>query len=84
MFTFRPMGIRGRLHDCAFELDDGEDIILRRGDIEVGSVKSTAVAGTVLGTRNPEFTKDDENTDNTTAPGIPFISVDTSARTTGF
>ena len=49
-----------------------------------GSAKRTAVAFTVLGTTNPEFTKNDENTDITTAPGIPMVRNDTSARTTGF
>ena len=84
MFTFCPMGISGRPQDCELECDDGDDVILRRGDMDSGSVKSTAVAGTVLGTKNPELIKDDENTDKITAPGIPITRVDTSARTTGF
>ena len=84
MFIFPPMGISGRSQDCALELGEGDDITLRRGEMDVVSVKSTAVAGTVLGTKNPELTNEDENTDKTTAPCIPMIRVDTSARTAGF
>ena len=61
-----------------------DDILLRGDGIDDGSAKRTAVAFTVLGTTNPEFTKNDENTDITTAPGIPMVRNDTSARTTGF
>ena len=51
--------------------------------MEEGSVKRTADAGTVLGTKKPEFANDEENTDMTTAPDIPIVKNDTSARTNG-
>ena len=47
-----------------------------------GSLKSMAVAGTVLGKRNVPG-REDEKTDNTVAPGIPTERSVTSALTTG-
>ena len=57
---------------------------MRRDGRDDGSAKRTPVAGTVLGTKKPVMASDDENTDITTAPGIPIVRSDTSARTTGF
>ena len=65
-------------------MGDFEDKLLRRNGIDDGSTKTTAVAGTVLGTKKPVLSSDDENTDITTAPDIPIVRNDTSARTTGF
>jgi hypothetical protein len=48
-----------------------------------GSVNITAVPGTVLGSKNPLSRRLVENTDNTTAPGIPAVRRDTSAATIG-
>ena len=64
-------------------LGDLEDKPVRLDGRDGGSVKITAVAGTVLGTKKPVLPSDDENTDITTAPGIPIVKNDTSARTTG-
>ena len=58
---------------------DLEDKPMRRDGRDDGSAKRTAVAGNVLGTKKPVFSRDDENTDITTAPGIPIVRNDTSA-----
>ena len=68
---------------CAFSDDSKLSFFLRVPALG-SSVKITAVAGTVLGTRNPLFSSELENTDNTTAPGIPITREETSARTVGF
>ena len=52
-----------------------------RGIVSSGSVKMTAVASTVLGIKNPDCSKSDEYTLNTTAPGIPAVKRVTSANT---
>ena len=65
-------------------LGDLEDKPIRRDGRDDGSVKITAVAGTDLGTKKPELSSEDENTDITTDPGIPIVRNDTSARTSGF
>ena len=55
------------------------------GTLMSGSLNRTAVAGRVLGTRNPVFSMNSEaKTDITTAPVKPATNDDTSANTTEF
>ena len=56
---------------------------LRRFVEAGGSVNKIAVAGTVLGTKNPLSSNIEENTDNITLPSNPIVSAETSAKTAG-
>ena len=80
-FSFSPSGITGLGHDlgrCDVSYVDCLGI-----GVAVGSVISTAVAGTVLGiAKVPAIVV--ENTDRTTAPFIPATRDETSAAMAAF
>ena len=83
--NFSPSGMMGLGQESEFFPNDAwdEDDFLR-WVVAVGSVNTTAVAGNVLGTKNPVFSKDVENIDITFAPSIPSTITAKSARTAGF
>ena len=82
VLNFCPNGISGLTHLFLFFLLL-EDMKLRRFVEAGGSVNKIAVAGTVLGTKNPLSSKIEENTDNITLPSNPIVSAETSAKTAG-
>ena len=66
------------------EEDDWRRDIVVRGMSKLGSLKRAAVAGTVLGIKNPVSARLEENTANTTAPEIPLTKAPTCAATSSF
>ena len=85
VFTTRPSGMIGLLQLIWVGLDEDLLLIDVPGRVTSGSLNNRAVAGTVLGTTNPEFApKAVLNTDTTTAPGNPAAKSDTSAATAAF
>ena len=85
VFIALPRGIIGLLQ---LEWEGSNDdlwLIDVPGTVTSGSLNSTAVAGIVLGTTNPESAPNPVlNTDITTAPGNPAAKSDTSAPTAAF
>ena len=85
LFTTLPSGMIGLLQLIWVGLDEDLLLIDVPGRVTSGSLNNRAVAGTVLGTTNPEFApKAVLNTDTTTAPGNPAAKSDTSAATAAF
>ena len=85
LFITAPKGIMGLLHPERDGSADARRLIDVPGRVTSGSLNIRAVAGMVLGTRNPEFAASVElNTDMTTAPGNPAVKRDTSAATAAF
>ena len=82
VLNFCPKGISGLAHPFWLLLLLKE-MKLRRFVEAGGSVNKIAVAGTVLGTKNPLSSKIEENTDNITLPSNPIVSAETSAKTAG-
>ena len=80
-----PRGIMG-LAQLEWEGSDDDLRLIDVPDTDTsGSLNSRAVAGTVLGTTNPESAPNPVlKTEITTAPGNPVANSDTSAATTGF
>ena len=82
VFIAVPSGIMGLLQ-VVWNADD-EDLRLMEvpGNVMSGSLNNIAVAGSVLGTINPEFAPNPElNAEITTAPVKPAVNTDTSAAT---
>ena len=85
VFMAVPNGIIGLLHPDWEGSVDVRRLIDVPGSVISGSLNSRAVAGTVLGTTNPEFApRAVVKTEITTDPGNPAANSDTSDATAAF